>query len=141
MSPMRSTKQEKLLELQAACRACTRCVDDGTLPEANPPFEGYYGARIFLVGQAPGPAEKLIRRPFSGRAGRELVRWALRAGFESEEDLRRRVYICSIIRCFPGRTADDRGDRRPPPRAVANCASWLQAELELLRPVVIVAVG
>src|SRR5438270_4931656 len=142
MSPIRTvTKDKKLLELQAACRACTRCVDDGTLPEANPTFEGYIGARIFLIGQAPGPAEKQTRRPFSGRAGRELVRWALRAGFASEDDFRHRVYICSIIRCFPGRTPDNRGDRRPPPRAIVNCAPWLRAELELLEPAAIIAVG
>src|SRR5439155_21726721 len=94
-----------------------------------------------LVGQAPGPAELETRRPFSGQAGRELVRWMLRAGFSSEEDFRHQVYIVAVVRCFPGRTPDNRGDRRPPPRAIANCASWLQAELELLRPPAISAVG
>jgi uracil-DNA glycosylase len=116
-------------------------VDDGTLPEANPTFEGPFGARWMLVGQAPGPAERETRRPFSGRAGKELTRWMLRAGFASEEDFRAHVYICSVIRCFPGRTPDNRGDRRPPPRAIANCRPWMDAELELLRPRVIVAVG
>jgi uracil-DNA glycosylase len=136
-----STPEATLLEHQARCRACTRCVDDGTLPDANPTFEGRFGARILLVGQAPGPAERETRRPFSGRAGRELVRWAIRAGFASEEDFRDRVYICSIIRCFPGRTDDDRGDRRPPRQAILNCAPWLEAELEILRPAAIIAVG
>jgi len=140
MSPMRVT-EAKLLDHQARCRACTRCVDDGTLPEANPTFEGRFGARMMLVGQAPGPAERETRRPFSGRAGRELTRWMLRAGFASEADFRTRVYICSIIRCFPGRTDDDRGDRRPPRQAVLNCAPWLDAELEMLRPGLVIAVG
>jgi uracil-DNA glycosylase len=76
-----------------------------------------------------------------GRAGRELGRWMLRAGFASEEEFRSQVYICSILRCVPGRTPDNRGDRRPPPRAIANCASWLEAELELLQPRVIIPVG
>jgi uracil-DNA glycosylase len=141
MSPIRLTPEARLLELQAACRGCTRCVDDGTLPEANPTFEGRPGARMMLVGQAPGPAEKTVRRPFMGRAGRELARWMLRAGFASEAEFRSQVYICSIIRCFPGRTPDNRGDRRPPPKAIANCSSWLEAELELLQPKVILAVG
>jgi uracil-DNA glycosylase len=140
MSPIRVT-QATLLEHQARCRACTRCVDDGTLPEANPTFEGRFGSRMLLVGQAPGPAERESRRPFSGRAGRELMRWALRAGFASEEDFRSRVYMCSIIRCFPGRTEDNRGDRRPPKHAILNCAPWLEAELEMLQPAVIIAVG
>jgi uracil-DNA glycosylase len=111
------------------------------LPEANPTFEGRYGARIMLVGQAPGPAERETRRPFSGRAGRELVRWMLRAGFDSEEDFRTRVYVCSIIRCFPGRMEDDRGDKRPPRQAILNCASWLDAELDMLHPRLVIAVG
>jgi uracil-DNA glycosylase len=140
MTPIRTT-QATLLEHQARCRACTRCVDDGTLPGANPTFVGRFGSRMLLVGQAPGPAERESRRPFSGRAGRELVRWALRAGFASEEDFRSRVYICSIIRCFPGRTEDNRGDRRPPRQAILNCAPWLEAELEVLQPALIIAVG
>src|ERR671931_2074254 len=139
MSPMRVI-EATLLEHQARCRACTRCVDDGTLPEANPTFEGRFGSRILLVGQAPGPAERETRRPFSGRAGRELTRWMLRAGFSSEAEFRRQVYICAIIRCFPGRTESGRGDRRPPRQAIANCAPWLDAELELLKPRLVIAV-
>jgi uracil-DNA glycosylase family 4 len=133
--------QSKLEDLQAACRACTRCVDDGTLPEANPTFEGRSGARLMLVGQAPGPAEREVRRPFMGRAGRELARWMVRAGFASEAEFRQNVYICSIIRCFPGRTKDGKGDRPPPRQAILNCASWLEAELQLLRPEAIIPVG
>ena len=140
MSPIRTT-EATLLEHQARCRACTRCVHDGTLPEANPTFEGNFGARMLLVGQAPGPAERETRRPFSGRAGQELTRWMLRAGFESAEEFRLQVYLCSIIRCFPGRTQDGRGDRRPPRQAILNCAPWLDAELEMLRPAVVIAVG
>ncbi len=140
MTPSRSTINQ-LKELQVACRACTRCVDDGILPEANPTFSGNAGCRIFLVGQAPGPVEREARIPFMGRAGRELFRWMARAGWSSEEEFRAHVYMCSMIRCFPGRTPDNRGDKRPPPGAVANCSHWLEQELALLRPVGILAVG
>jgi uracil-DNA glycosylase len=117
------------------------CVDQGIIPEANPTFEGRWGAQFFLVGQAPGPMERESRRPFSGRAGKELDRWMLRAGFQDPEEFRRLTYIAALMRCFPGRNLQNTGDLRPPPAAVANCAHWLDAELKLLRPKVLILVG
>jgi len=140
MSPSRSISQE-LTDLQAACRACDRCVREGIIPEATPTFEGGSGAPFFLVGQAPGPVEKEQGRPFAGRAGRELGRWMARAGFASDQEFRRLTYIAALMRCFPGRLPSGRGDRPPPARAVRNCAGWLDAELELLRPRVLIPVG
>jgi uracil-DNA glycosylase family 4 len=130
-----------LLELQAACRACHVCVDQGIIPEANPTFEGRWGAPFFLVGQAPGPVERESRRPFSGRAGKELDRWMVRAGFESPEEFRRLTYIAALMRCFPGRNPAGTGDLKPPPAAVANCAHWLDTELQLIKPKVLILVG
>jgi len=117
------------------------CVDAGIIPEANPTFAGAWGALFFLVGQAPGPAERESRRPFSGRAGKELDRWMLRAGFSTAEEFRRLTYIAALMRCFPGRNHAGTGDLRPPPAAVANCAHWLDAELDLLKPRVLILVG
>jgi uracil-DNA glycosylase len=139
MSPILS-KAAQLSQLQAACRGCTRCADEGIIAAAAPVFSGNAGARMFVVGQAPGPTERESRRPFSGRAGKELDRWMLRAGFASAEEFRERVYIAALMRCFPGRHPRG-GDLRPPARAVANCAHWLDAELELLGPDVIIPVG
>jgi uracil-DNA glycosylase family 4 len=131
----------ELRNLQAACRDCHVCVDACIIPEANPTFSGVWGAPFFLVGQAPGPAERESRRPFSGRAGKELDRWMLRAGFTSAEEFRRFTYIAALMRCFPGRNRAGTGDLRPPPAAVANCAHWLEAELGLLTPRVLILVG
>lgn len=114
---------------------------DGVLPEANPTFEGGPDAIFLLIGQAPGPVERELRRPFMGRAGRELARWIERAGFESEAEFRRLTYMCSLIRCFPGRNAAQSGDRPPPARAIANCAPWLEAELALIKPRAVLLVG
>jgi uracil-DNA glycosylase len=116
-------------------------VDAGIISEANPTFAGESGAAFFLVGQAPGPAERETRRPFSGRAGKELDRWMLRAGFASAEEFRHLTYIAALMRCFPGRNKTGTGDLRPPQAAVKNCAHWLDAELELLEPQVIILVG
>jgi uracil-DNA glycosylase len=131
----------ELVALQAACSACHVCVDQGIIPAATPTFAGMWGAPFFLVGQAPGPVERESRRPFSGRAGKELDRWMLRAGFASPEDFRRLTYIAALMRCFPGRNRAGNGDLKPPPAAVANCAHWLDAELRLLKPKVLILVG
>ncbi len=120
---------------------CTACADAGIIPEATPTFSGQWGAPFFLVGQAPGPAERESRRPFSGRAGKELDRWMLRVGFASRDEFRRSTYIAALMRCFPGRNPAGTGDLRPPAAAVANCAHWLDAELEMLRPKVLILVG
>lgn len=137
---IRHTRAE-LLAHQRACRACTVCADQGIIAEANPTFSGEWGAKFMLIGQAPGPVERESRRPFSGRAGKELDRWMLRAGFESAEQFRRQTYIASLMRCFPGRNPRGSGDLRPQPKGIANCAHWLDAELEMLQPRVLVLVG
>src|SRR5260370_6543820 len=90
-----------LRELQAACRDCHVCVDAGIIPQANPTFSGAWGAPFFLVGQAPGPAERESRRPFSGRAGKEIHRLTLSARFASAEVFRRLAYIAAFMRCLP----------------------------------------
>jgi uracil-DNA glycosylase family 4 len=117
------------------------CVDQGIIPEANPTFQGEWAAPFLLAGQAPGPVERESRKPFSGRAGKELDRWMLRAGFASPEEFRRLTYITALMRCFPGRNPKGTGDLRPPPGAVANCAHWLDAELRLLKPKAMFLVG
>jgi uracil-DNA glycosylase len=126
---------------QAACRECRACVDDRIIPEATPTFQGEWGAPFLLIGQAPGPTERVSRRPFSGRAGKELERWMLRAGFASADEFRTLTYIAALMRCFPGRNASGSGDLRPPQAAVANCAHWLDAELRILKPKVVIPVG
>ena len=117
------------------------CEEQGIIVEANPTFEGRWGAPFLLVGQAPGPAERATRRPFSGRAGKELDRWMLRAGFADPEEFRRLTYIAALMRCFPGRNKQNIGDRPPPPAGIANCAHWLDAELRILKPKVLILVG
>ena len=111
------------------------------IAEANPTFSGRWGAPFFIVGQAPGPAERESRKPFAGRAGKELDRWMLRAGFGDAEEFRRLTYIAALMRCFPGRNKQNTGDLPPPRRGVANCAHWLDAELELIRPTVLIPIG
>jgi uracil-DNA glycosylase family 4 len=127
----------KLTRLQARIRACTKCVEAGYLARAAPVLDGDITDRVMIVGQAPGIVELTTRMPFSGRAGAELRRWLARAGI-AEEDL---PYRTSITKCFPGKASSGSGDRRPSPAEIALCAPWLEAEIALVRPEVIVLVG
>ena len=126
---------------QEACRRCTVCADEGLIAEAHPTFSGVWGAPFLLIGQAPGQVERESRRPFSGRAGKELDRWMVRAGFADADEFRRLTYIAALMRCFPGRHPKGSGDLRPSPRGIANCAHWLDAEVAMLEPQMIIPVG
>lgn len=97
--------------------------------------------RIMLVGQAPGRVEEVAGRPFSGRAGRQLFRWLEQAGFGDEAAARRRIYLTSITKCFPGPALSGGGDRRPSPSEIALCSGFLDRQLELIRPRLLLAVG
>jgi uracil-DNA glycosylase family 4 len=127
--------------IQREHRACVRCVAAGHLRRAHPVFSGRAGQRIILVGQAPGPVEDDVTRPFAGRAGAELMRWFVRAGFAGEAEVREQVFMTSMTTCFPGRLSGKAGDRRPSAREVALCSGWLEAYLEVLQPALIVCIG
>jgi uracil-DNA glycosylase len=97
------------------------------------------GARILLVGQAPGPRERDTSRLFAYTAGRRLFEWLAELGVD-EATFRARVWMAAVIRCFPGRSPLG-GDRVPAPAEIANCAPWLERELRLVRPATVIAVG
>ena len=97
-------------------------------------------SKVLLVGQAPGPREGALGRPFAWTAGRQLFRWFAPLGVD-EAGFRARVYMSAVCRCFPGKGAGGGGDRVPAPDEVAACRPWLDAEVRLLRPALIVPVG
>ena len=93
-----------------------------------------------LVGQAPGRVEAEGGQPFAGRAGRTLFQWLARAGLD-ETAARDRLYIAAITRCYPGAHPSGRGDRVPTRAACAACAPWLEGELRIIRPPLLIPVG
>ncbi len=96
--------------------------------------------RVMLVGQAPGKVEAEGGRPFAGRAGGTLFRWLDRVGLD-EATARKHIYIAAITRCYPGPSPSGRGDRVPSPRERELCSAWLDEELRIIRPRVIIPVG
>jgi uracil-DNA glycosylase len=93
-----------------------------------------------LVGQAPGQVEAAGGRPFAGRAGKTLFRWLERAGVD-EATFRERVYIAAVTRCYPGPSPSGRGDRVPSRDEQERCGAWLNDELAIIRPSLIIPVG
>jgi uracil-DNA glycosylase len=103
-------------------------------------FSGSADNRIMLIGQAPGHVEAIRRLPFQGRSRATLMQWLGRAGFGSEADVRRHVYMTSATKCFPGKGTGG-GDRRPSRAEVDLCRSHLDRQLAVIRPDVILLVG
>jgi uracil-DNA glycosylase len=116
-----------------ACRACPNVI-------GQPVTGAVPGARVMLVGQAPGPHEADERKPFAYTAGKRLFSWFERLGV-SEETFRKRVHISAVIRCFPGRDEKAGGDRVPSPEEIARCGEHLDREIALLKPKLVIAVG
>lgn len=131
---------ESLHQLHQRILGCHRCEAAGFIVRAVPVAAPSQGRRLMLIGQAPGQVELELRRPFQGRAGRELFRWLASIGIE-EEAFRREVYMTAITKCFPGKARSGSGDRRPSAREIALCRPYLQRQLELVQPETIFLVG
>ena len=100
-------------------------------------IEGHAGQRALLVGQAPGVVEGEELRPWRGRAGRTLRSW-----LELDEETFYATFYCvSVTRCYPGKHPSGRGDRPATPVEMDLCAFWLEWELRLLRPELVLPVG
>lgn len=131
-----AARKERLEEHVRNLYACTRC------PRMAKPVVsgGPVLSRVLLVGQAPGPKEPLMGKPFAWTAGRTLFSWFELTTGVTEELFRERVYMAAVCRCFPGKDVGG-ADRVPDDVEIANCRKWLQTEIELLEPQLVIAVG
>lgn len=116
-----------------ACRACPNMRGPAV---HGPPVLG----RVVLIGQAPGPHEGSIGRPFAWTAGKTLFRWFEEALGVTEARFRERVYMTAVARCFPGK-APGGGDRRPDRDEVARCGAFLAREVAAVAPALVLPVG
>ena len=94
---------------------------------------------VLLVGQAPGAREPALGRPFAWTAGKQLFKWFSALGLD-EARFRTHVYMAAVCRCFPGKNPSG-GDRVPSPEEIARCRPWLEREIELLQPKLLIPVG
>ncbi|MCS7059743.1 MAG: uracil-DNA glycosylase [Anaerolineae bacterium] len=120
---------ENLHTLASAVRTCTSCPLHHTRTNAVP-GEGPANAEVMFIGEGPGFNEDKQGRPFVGAAGQFLNELLQLAGFKREE-----VYITNVVKCRPP------GNRDPLPEEIEACARYLDRQIELINPKVIVTLG
>lgn len=129
-----------LANLQKEMRACRLCAAAGHDIVPGAVFQGGAGAEVLLIGQAPGVTEVTAKRPFNASSGRRLFEWLGAAGWE-EPEFRARHYMTAVTKCYPGRGGNGKGDRVPSKAEQALCRPFLERELALVNPRLIIPVG
>ena len=116
-------------QLEQAVSACTGCELHATRTQAVFGV-GNHSAELLIIGEAPGRDEDLQGEPFVGRAGQLLNAMLAAIGYRREQ-----VYIANILKCRPPNNRD------PRPEEAGACNAWLQGQIELIQPEVILALG
>lgn len=119
-------------EALSQCRLCPEMIPPVVIGQA-------VNAEILLVGQAPGDKEGALARPFAWTAGKTLFKWFDSIGV-NEQDFRRQVYMSAVCRCFPGKNPKG-GDRVPDKKEIEICSQWINKEIELVQPELMIPVG
>lgn len=121
-------------------RACRRCLEEGYWIVPGPVFSGGPEARVMLIGQAPGVTEGQVKRPFNAGSGKRLFQWLGEAGWD-EAEFRARAYMTAVTKCYPGPSGNGKGDRVATPFEQALCRPWLEQEIRLVNPRLMLLVG
>ena len=115
------------------CRRCPRM-------QSTPVSGGPIVSDVMIIGQAPGPREPTLKRPFAHTAGKTLFRWFEQFCGTDEAAVRSSIYFAAVCRCFPGKNSSGT-DRVPAPDEIRNCALWMEDEIRILQPRLIIPVG
>ena len=108
--------------------------------QSTPVSGGPVMSDVIIIGQAPGPREPTLKRPFAHTAGKTLFRWFEQFCGMNEAAVRSKIYFAAVCRCFPGKNSGGT-DRVPAPDEIRNCASWVDDEIRILQPRLIIPVG
>lgn len=120
---------EQLGQLESRVSACTKCGLHETA--RNKVFgSGNPSAALMIVGEAPGREENASGNPFVGDAGKLLDKALEKLGVP-----RPSTYVCNIMKCWPP------GNRRPEPDEMAACMGYLEEQISIIKPKIIVALG
>jgi uracil-DNA glycosylase len=132
----RARHERELGDASAIVARCRKCGIGAT--RTNSVYgEGDPCAALMVVGEGPGETEDKLGRPFVGRAGELLDRMLLAIGLPRED-----VYICNTVKCRPTLDLGNRlGNRPPTPDEMRNCRPYLDQQIEIIRPRVILALG
>lgn len=129
-----------LTQLHAQMKACRLCLEAGFYIEPEAVFSAGSSPEVMLIGQAPGVTEVVAQRPFNASSGRRLFQWLEDAGWE-EDSFRQRYYMTAVTKCYPGKHPNGKGDRVPSKEEQALCRSFLEAEIRLVQPRLMILVG
>lgn len=130
-----TTNKLAIEQHQTLLKKCQHCPD-----MFGPPVAGNaIITPIMLIGQAPGDKEIIIPKPFAWTAGKTLFKWFKQLGV-SEEQFRNLIYMTAVCRCFPGKKPKG-GDRVPNKTEIKTCSRWLNAEIAILKPQLVIPVG
>ena len=127
-------------QLQKCMQSCRLCIEAGYDVYPKAIFSGKYGAKIMIIGQAPGVTEVEAGRPFNAGSGTRLFQWLQGAGLE-EDIFRSNQYMTSVTKCFPGKAKNGSGDRVPSRAEQDLCRPFLNQEIGLINPSIIIPVG
>lgn len=130
------SKTERLAALRMQAESWPAAKALGTLRETMVFSTGNPDSRIMLVGEAPGYEEEKKREPFVGPAGQKLNDILRAMGIERGE-----VYITNIVKFRPATPRQATNNRKPSPEEIAACLPFIRAELEIVRPECVIALG
>lgn len=131
-----STKAEQLRHLAERASVCVKCPHLAARRHNVVFGVGNPEAKLMFVGEAPGEDEDLKGEPFVGRAGQLLTKMIAAMGFTREE-----VYIGNIVKCRPDMPLGVPGNRKPTKQEMETCVPYLRAQIEVIKPTVLVALG
>lgn len=134
------THTDSLTQLHTQLRACTLCYDAGHHIVPGAVFSSGSNSQVMLTGQAPGVTEQLVKRPFNGTSGRRLFQWLGEAGWD-EDQFRATHYMSAVTKCYPGKHPSGKGDRVPSKAEQKMCRPYLEREIRLVNPRVMILVG
>ncbi len=120
---------DSLEAVAAEVRGCTKCPLSRSRTHAVP-GEGPVDARVMLIGEGPGFHEDRQGRPFVGPSGQYLEQLLASVGLD-----RKQVFITNVVKCRPP------GNRDPLPDELAACRDYLDRQLALIRPAIVVTLG
>jgi uracil-DNA glycosylase family 4 len=123
------TKDSSFSSLEKEILACQKCPLAQTRTHSVP-GEGNLDAELMFVGEAPGRDEDIQGRPFVGRAGQLLTKIIQAMKFQRQD-----VYITNVVKCRPP------GNRNPQGMEIESCKGYLLAQIEMIKPKVIVTLG
>lgn len=123
-------RDKALQEVKNVCNNCYKC--DLSKTRKNVVFgEGIFSSKIMLIGEGPGQQEDETGRPFVGKAGQLLDKILETQDISREKN----IYICNIVKCRPPE------NRVPADKEMEACRQYLDAQIQLMRPKIIILCG